>query len=256
MKKAISVLSLLLACILTGCSGRADKEEHAGAQSSDLKIMACEAVDTAKDGFYTAEFVDNVIAVKPAGSDRSKLEIPTAYDTYQIYIDMFDADHGSILYCSSPAAGQMTKLLYYTEDGWNSYTENDISSQLDGYPNSLTMNSVKSGYVGVELRNDAYLYYTDDAGQTWVPYAVNASVDNCNGYAPVFDEKKAYLILDMKGNDKHTFRLYRSEDGGEKWNVAGEFSLDENISRFFMKDGTVYIVDAKGSFWQLAEGEK
>lgn len=251
MKKLISVLSLLLACLLTGCGRKADGKETPGGQTSGPEVTACEPVDTAGDGYYSAVFAGNAIVVKSAGDEESKLEISISYDAYQVYISMFDEDHGSILYCSSPAAGQMTKILYYTEDGWGSYTENDISSQLDGYPNSLTMNSAKSGYIGAQLRSDAYLYCTDDAGQTWTPYAVDASVDNCNGYAPVFDGENACLILDMKSSTGHTFRLYCSEDGGEKWEAAGEFSLDEDVSRYFMKDGAVYLVDVKGSYWRL-----
>lgn len=251
MKKLINMLGLLLVCMLAGCGGKTDEDGSTGAQAANLEIVPCETVDKAQDDLYTAEFADNTITVKPAGNEYSKLEIPIAYDPYQVYISMFDADHGSILYCSSPAAGQMTKLLYYTDDGWDSYTENDISSQLDGYPNSLAMNSAESGYIGAELRSDAYLYHTDDAGQTWTPYAVDASVDNCSGYAPVFDGQNAYMLLDMKGSDRRTYRLYFSEDGGARWEAAGEFSPDENVSGYFMKDGTIYIVDAKGGYWQL-----
>lgn len=256
MKKVVGVWSLLSVCLLTGCGGNADGKETAGGQTFGLEITACEVTDAAEDSFYTVGFADNAIVVTPAGDASSKLEIPIAYDGYQVYIDMVDESHGSILYCSSPAAGQMMKILYHTEDGWDSYTENDISGQLDGYPNSLTMSSAESGYIGAELRSDAYLYRTDDAGQTWTPYTVDASVDNCNGYAPVFGGKNACLILDTKGSDRNTFRLYRSEDGGENWVAAGEFSLDEDLSRYFMKDGSVYLVDVKGSCWQLDEQER
>ncbi|MCM1057554.1 MAG: hypothetical protein NC517_08105 [Firmicutes bacterium] len=241
MKRMIGIFILLFTCGLTGC-GR-------NAQTSDLKIVPCEAVDIAEDDFYTAAFSDNVISVKPVGSEQAKLEIPIAYDAYQVYIDMFDGDHGSILYCSSPAAGQMNKLLYYTESGWDSYTEKDISSQIDGYPGSLTMSSPREGYIGVELRSDAYLYRTDDAGQTWTPFTVDDQVENCNGYAPVFSGEKACLLLDMKSSDKYVFRLYCSEDGGKNWKIGGEFSMDEKIESYFIKDEIIYIVDEKGDHW-------
>lgn len=250
MRRMIGILSLLLVYALTGCGG----EEEAGeGLAPELKVTACEAVDTAGTDFYTAEFAPagNAVAVKSAEDGSTKLEIPIAYDPYQVYCSMSDENCGSILYCSSPAAGQMKKILFYTEDGWKSCAETDISGRLDGYPNSLTMRSGETGYIGAELRSDAYLYRTDDAGQTWEPYAADASVDNCNGYAPVFDGEKACLILDLKSDAGYVFRLYCSEDGGETWENAGDFSLGEGLDRYFLKDGTLYLVDKKGGYWQL-----
>ncbi len=198
-------------------------------------------------------FSEGTIVVKDSGESGTVWqEIPIKYDAYQAYLSMSDESHGSILYCSSPAAGLMNKILYQTEDGWASYTETDISLQIDGYPNSLTMKSSQTGYIGIEQRNDSYLYYTEDAGQTWEPLVVDERVENCNGYAPVFDEtgENAWLILDRK-EDGNSYSLYRSSDGGGSWVAQGVFSLPTAVSRIMLKDGVLYVANGQGKWYRI-----
>lgn len=249
----ILILSLALTLLLYGCGSTETAQ-----QDSDipmLKLTECDN-NVESEGLYTARFGEAVIEVRSSEEEGNiKLEIPVEYDTTnQVYISMVDETHGSILYCSSPAMGQMYKILYRTDDGWDSYEEIDISSQLDSYPNSLTMSSDKTGYIGVALRNSSYLYHTEDGGQTWEPYVVDKSVDNCNGFAPVFDKvgKGAYLILDMKINStEYGFRLYQSENGGKKWDIMGEFSLPVNLNRYFLKDDVLYVIDTQDKCYTI-----
>lgn len=255
MRKSTIIVTLVLALtlILYGCgsSGTAQKD-------SDIPMLELTSCDSnvESDGFYTASFGEAVIEVRSSEEEGNiKLEIPVEYDTTnQVYISMVDENHGSILYCSSPAMGQMYKILYQTDDGWDSYEEIDISSQLDSYPNSLTMISDKSGYIGVALRNTSYMYHTEDGGQTWVTYVVDKSVDNCNGFAPVFEQegKNAYLILDMKVNSiEYGFRLYQSSNEGKDWDIMGEFSLPVYLSRYFLKDDVLYVVDTQDKYYAI-----
>lgn len=249
----ILILTLALTLILYGC-----RSTETPQQDSDIPILGLTELDNnvESDGFYTASFGVDMIEVRSSEEEGYiKLEIPVEYDTTnQVYISMVDETHGSILYCSSPAMGQMYKILYRTDDGWDSYEEIDISSQLDSYPNSLTMSSEKTGYIGVALRNSSYLYHTEDGGQTWESYMVDESVDNCNGFAPVFEKEGngAYLILDMKINStEYGFRLYQSENGGKKWDIMGEFSLPVNLSRYFLKDDVLYVIDTQDKYYRL-----
>lgn len=255
MKKStiIVTLALALTLFLYGCG-----DSKSAQQDSDIPVLELTELDNnvERDGIYTAGFGEAVIEVRSLEEEGNiKLEIPVEYDTTnQVYISMVDENHGSILYCSSPAAGQMYKILYQTDDGWDSYEEIDISSQLDSYPNSLTMSSEKTGYIGVALRNSSYLYHTEDGGQTWESYMVDESVDNCNGFAPVFDKEGngAYLILDMKINStEYGFRLYQSENGGKEWNIMGEFSLPVYLSRYFFKGDVFYIIDTQDKCYTI-----
>lgn len=254
MRKSIIIvaLSLALTLVLYGCS-----DSISAKQDSDIPVLELTELDNnvESDGLYTASFGEGVIEVGLSEEGNIKLEIPVEYDTTnQVYISMVDETHGSILYCSSPAMGQMYKILYRTDDGWDSYEEIDISSQLDSYPNSLTMSSEKTGYIGVALRNSSYLYHTEDGGQTWESYMVDESVDNCNGFAPVFDRagKGAYLILDMKINStEYGFRLYQSSDGGKEWDIMGEFSLPVYLSRYFVKDDILYVIDTQDKCYAI-----
>lgn len=249
----ILILSLALTLSLYGCGSTEEVQKY-----SDMRILELTKLDNnvESDGFYTAGFGEAVIEVRSSEEEGNiKLEIPVEYDTTnQVYISMVDETHGSILYCSSPAMGQMYKILYRTDDGWDSYEEIDISSQLDSYPNSLTMSSQETGYIGVALRNSSYLYHTEDGGKTWEPYVVDESVDNCNGFAPVFDKegKGAYLILDMKMNSsEYRFRLYQSANGGKEWDIIGEFSLPVYLSRYFLKEDVLYVVDTQDKCYTI-----
>lgn len=256
MRKSIIIvtLSLALTLVLYGYS-----DSISAKQDSDIPVLKLTERDNIveSDGFYTASFGESVIEVGLSEEEGNvKLEIPVEYDTTnQVYISMVDETHGSILYCSSPAMGQMYKILYRTDDGWESYEEIDISSQLDGYPNSLTMISEETGYIGVALRSNAYLFHTEDGGQTWEPYVVDESVDNCNGFAPVFDRagKGAYLILDMKidSSERYSFRLYQSANEGKEWDIMGEFSLPVYSSRYFLKDDVLYVVDTQDKCYTI-----
>lgn len=255
MRKSTKILALVLAMTLIfyGCGSTETAQNY-----SDIPMLELTELDNnvESDGLYTARFGEVVIEVVSSEEEGNiKLEIPVEYDTTnQVYISMVDETHGSILYCSSPAMGQMYKILYRTDDGWDSYEEIDISSQLDSYPNSLTMSSDKTGYIGVALRNSSYLYHTEDGGKTWKPYVVDESVDNCNGFAPVFEKEGngAYLILDMKINStEYGFRLYKSSDGGEEWDIMGEFSLPVYLSRYFLKDDVLYVIDTQDKYYRL-----
>ncbi len=250
----ILTLTLVLTLILYGCGS-----SETAQQDRDMLILELTECDNnvESDSFYTASFGEAVIEVRSSEEEGNiKLEIPVEYDTTnQVYISMVDETHGSILYCSSPAMGQMYKILYQTDDGWDSYEEIDISSQLDSYPNSLTMSSDKTGYIGVALRNTSYIYHTEDGGQTWKPYVVDESVDNCNGFAPVFGQegKNTYLILDMKidSSERYGFRLYQSSNGGKEWEIMCEFSLPVYLSRYFLKDDILYVVDTQDKYYAI-----
>ncbi len=249
----ILILSLALTLLLYGCGSTEAVQKY-----SDIPILELTELDNnvESDGIYTAGFGEAVIEVRSSKEEGDiKLEIPVEYDTTnQVFISMVNETHGSILYCSSPAMGQMYKILYRTDDGWDSYEEIDISSQLDSYPNSLTMSSDKTGYIGVALRNSSYLYHTEDGGYTWEPYVVDESVDNCNGFAPVFEQegKDAYLILDMKMNSsEYGFRLYQSVNEGKEWDIMGEFSLPVYLRRYFLKDDALYVVDTQDKCYTI-----
>lgn len=194
-------------------------------------------------------------------SDQTVLnEIPVTKDQGMVFINMINENSGYLLYCGSPAAGLMNKTLYVTKDRWKTYSETDISSKIDGYPNSLSAVSEDKIYIGTQMRSNGYLFVTKDQGESFE--AVWAEDDRYfrYGYAPLFDQenRRAYLILEAE-NEYFVYQAeYPAADGGDSWNLtwesAGKFILEDygTIEEYFLYEGHIYLVNWQGKRCQIA----
>lgn len=86
-----------------------------------------------------------------------------------VYICFIDESEGYLLYCSDPAAGLMTKVLYKTNDGGMTYGEiGDISDSIKNYPTDIAFVNNEKGLILTNYHGtNSYAYLTGDGGKTW-----------------------------------------------------------------------------------------
>lgn len=202
---------------------------------------------------------ERIILSEP--SDKSVLnEIPVMKDQGMVFINMINENSGYLLYCGLPAAGLMNKTLYATNDRWTTYSEIDINSQIDGYPNSLSAVSEDKIYIGTQMRSNGYLFASKDQGESFEAVWAEDETYFRYGYAPLFDKesKRAYLILEAE-NEYFVYRAeYPAADGKDSWNLAwkcvGKFRLEDygTIEEYFLYEGQIYLVNLQGKRCQIA----
>ena len=188
-------------------------------------------------------------------SDQTALnEIPVTKDQGMVFINMINENSGYLLYCSSPAAGLMNKTLYATKDRWKTYSEIDISSKIDGYPNSLSAVSKDKIYIGTQMRSNGYLFATKDQGENFEAVWVEEEKHFRYGYAPLFDKesRRGYLILEAE-NEYFVYQAeYPTADDEDscnlRWEKVGKFILEDydTIEEYFLYGGQVYLTDRQG----------
>jgi hypothetical protein len=245
IKTYLKLAALVSALVfLAGCGKKGQIVE-----SCDRELALCETEAFIPDnnfGLLTSfEGDDIVVAQLSDGAVLSK--IPIAFDEYRVFLSMIDENEGYLLYCSTPGAGQMMKILYFTKDRWNSYTEADISLKIDGYPTSLSAMSKEQLFIGTQMRSNGFLFETTDGGRDWISFTVDGSVQNCqNGYAPIVDQENdiAYVLLKCGEN----YLLYQLND---VWEKKGSFPLDTFVEEFFASGGELYIVDDQGRQFRI-----
>ena len=145
-------------------------------------------------------------------------------------------DTSYVMLTSSPAAGQMLKSLYRTDDRGKSWIRvRDLNSDIAGYPTGISYRKAKDGWITAmnHGQNDIPLYRTQDGGQTWSIQHVDVPSDLQKGYAnaypPVFDQESDYhglFIAEFVQDSKKTYVLYESRDAGDTW-VPLPFRLDQ-----------------------------
>lgn len=145
----------------------------------------------------------------------------------------------------------MMKQMYITKDRWQTWSQMDISSQIDGYPTSLSALSDKHLYIGVQMRSDGYLFETIDGGKSWNPVIIDETIEKCRyGYAPIFNSEEGnfYILLECDG----FYALYQSDVNLSAWKHLGAFSTEMDIETYFIWNSKVIIADIQGQHYQLS----
>lgn len=243
---------IFAAMMLFMTSGCGMKETNAADEAAEiiLEPYACDTAQIQTENNYSvsANSTDGKIILFDTESETELAAFDETYDSGGLFLSMSDENNGTLLYCSSPAAGQMMKLLYFTEDRWQTYSKKDISFQIDGYPTSLSVQSDKHLYIGTQMRSDGYLFETTDGGESWNPVIIDADIEKCRyGYAPIQDNENGifYVLLECDGS----YSLYISDDKLSKWKLSGQFSVENEVEAYFIIDGQVIIKDIQGQIY-------
>lgn len=179
-----------------------------------------------------------------------------ACDAGSAYMSFVDERTGYLLYCSTPAAGSMKKILLGTADGGESFSViADLSDQIAGYPQGISFGAQK-GYIAVSYHGeDAYLYASSDGGRTWEEeeiYRAEESVNYIDGYPPAFcgsDRKKGMLVLKTVGEDT-AYQMYVTADGGDRWEAAGRLACEYVGGYACVGENDFFILDNTGKLYE------
>lgn len=184
--------------------------------------------ETETEGVTLAEDVQEAVAAEESYLVYDKL-VKDAYGTE--YVADVDEKAGYLLYCSSPALGQMEKYLFFTEDGGSTYSDGiDLSTVIQNYPSGMIFFTEQIGYVLTNYHHvDSYLYRTQDGGRTWstvrleVPgeeelsYLSGISISRTKGFGT-----DGELYLEGVGLEEKLTYHFVTHDSGETWELIGE----------------------------------
>lgn len=174
------------------------------------------------------------------------------------YISFSDEKTGYVLYCSSPAAGLMTKELFYTTDAGESFSYGGELSEILGYPQGFTVSGGKR-YIAVSPRGEEhYLYVQEEATDIWKSEEIitlPGGIRYLDGLTPVFDmkeERNGMMVLKAVG-DNVNYLLLVTKDGGESWTRIGEIPLDSVRSYSCVGVDQFYLIDGLGNLFEYAQ---
>lgn len=180
-----------------------------------------------------------------------------ACDGGSAYLGFQDKEQGYLLYCSTPGAGLMTKVLLETKDGGKSFSVvKDLSEEIAGYPQGLAF-SGNRGYIAVSYHGqDDYLYMSRDGGVTWESEKIDLADRNVryiNGGACAFSAggSRGMIVLEEVG-DKSSFQLFATEDGGGSWTEAGEIACKEVRACSHAGDAVFFFINELGQLYEAA----
>lgn len=236
--------------------------------------------DPGTDGFLNASFVDGqtaYLAYFSSGSPSLTVEYTLDggaswqqtllnYETFgetcdagSAYLSFQDVDNGYLLYCSTPGAGIMTKILLQTTDGGKSFSPvKELTNEIAGYPQGISFGKDK-GYIAVSYHGeDSYLYKTSDGGANWEEIKLLPATEDggyTEAYAPVFngaDGQKGLLVLKTV-DENPVYRLFTTPDGGENWVLNGEVSCDSVKGYAYVNDNSLLFIDDAGKLYELSK---
>lgn len=178
-------------------------------------------------------------------------------DAGSIFISFANDTDGYLLCCSTPALGQMTKLLFFTNDAGQtfSYIE-DLTNTISGYPQGIT--AVNSNTINIAVTyhgNDSYLYQTSDSAKTWETIEIFPRTEDgkyVDGYLPVFygDDKQNGIIILKVVKENAVHELFVTNDGGSSWLPDCEIPCDSLLDYTCINEKQIYIVDEAGSLFE------
>ncbi|MCI9465044.1 MAG: hypothetical protein HFI48_14370 [Lachnospiraceae bacterium] len=263
---------IFLICLLFGCGTKDNISENAKEEikndvvqmkgnevikESGVKIslepITCDIKQVKNENNFSVSIdsKEGQILLFDTVSKKELASFEESYGSGNLFLSMIDENNGVFLYCSSPAGGQMMKQMYITKDRWRTWSQMDISSQIDGYPTSLSAQSDKHLYIGVQMRSDGYLFETIDGGKNWNPVIIDEAIEKCRyGYAPILNNEEGnfYILLECDG----FYSLYQSDVDLSAWIHLGTFSTEMEIESYFIWNSKVIIADIQGQQYQLS----
>lgn len=145
-----------------------------------------------------------------------------------IYSSFLDEKTGYLLYCSDPAAGMMTKIVYGTQDGGSSFEKIcDLSDAIRNYPIEMEFCDGENGMIITQNHGDeSYAFRTEDGGRTWNKFYVDVPDGDRYNYIDgaalkqTKDETQTW-VLELRGmlNNGEQRLKYCSTDHWETWQM-------------------------------------
>lgn len=180
-------------------------------------------------------------------------------DAGSSFISFTDNKEGYLLYCSTPGMGQMTKLLFHIDGIGKTFTfEGDLTDEILGYPQGISFVNKEIGYIAVDYHgNSEYMYKTEDGGKTWESVEIYTKSDNVNyieSYTPVFatkDRQKGMLVLKEVAIEDITYKVFMTNDQGNKWIESGKIPSDSLLQYSVVSDRQIYIIDTMGRLYEI-----
>lgn len=238
-------------------------------------VRSIKYINTAADRFASAAFIDQQTAYAAGYSfednqiivehttDRGASWQQTLIDfedytdicdAGSIFLGFADAQNGYLLCCSTPAAGLMTKLLFYTDNyGKTFYFIANLTDTIAGYPQGITAVSGEQIYIAVTYHGtDIYLYQSSDCARTWESIEIfprTEDVRYVDGYAPIFygsDRQKGIILLKTM-KEQAVCQLFTTKDAGANWSLECELPCDTPMHYSVVDDNQIYIVDQAGN---------
>lgn len=234
--------------------------ENAGNSSDRFASAAFIDQQTAYTAYFA--FSDNQLIVeRTKDSGRNWQQTFIDFENYSdicdagnIFLNFADDQHGYLLCCSTPALGQMTKLLFSTNDGGETFSFTaDLTDTIAGYPQGITVVSEEQIYIAVTYHGtDSYLYQTSDCAMTWESVGIFPKTEDVryvDGYAPIFygnDKQKGIILLKLM-YEKAVYQLYTTRNAGDSWSLAREIPCDTPLHYSIAGDDRIYVIDPSGN---------
>ena len=182
------------------------------------------------DTVYVAYFsdVDGTISVdKTYDGGETWMTSCISYKKYAgigaVYISFFNRKQGYIFYCSDPGAGLENEILFFTDDGAETfYMKEDLSDKIENYVTDMAFLNKDKGIILVSYHGtDVYAYQTKNGGKEWKSLEVTEwkGGDYING---ISIEKNRNvdswtLCLQMVTDDRKIRESYISKDDWKTW---------------------------------------
>lgn len=237
-------------------------------------VRSLEKVNAASDRFVSAAFIDKhtaytayfsfddnqLIFERTKNSGTSWQQTFIDFESYSgicdagsIYLSFADNQHGYLLCCSTPALGQMTKLLFFTDDAGETFSFTaDLTDDIAGYPQGITAVSKEQIYIAATYHGvDSYLYQSSDCAQTWEDVEIFPRTDTVqyvDGYAPIFygNDKQNGMILLKVMQEQPVYQLFTTKNAGNSWSFAREIPCDTPLNYSIAGNEHIYIIGLSG----------
>ena len=228
-----------------------------------------------------------------AGANWSKSSIKTNVDDANagyggnLFLNFVDGTNGFLLSSSAAGLGQMSKALYRTTDGGNSWlmvdqwdlggsssgpAQGKQNARIQGYTTGMAFCTPSKGLITCSYhgQSEISVYQTADGGKSWsvapiplpekfasYPYGDCYYVD---AYAPSFSgsgrqsAKMMLCFVDNSGRDSQRDPyIFSSDNGGAAWKISGESDL--LIRKYcFIDDQNGFGLDEYGTLYATENG--
>ena len=190
---------------------------------SDLSVVDSDTVYVA---YFSLE--DGMIKVDKT-CDRGKTWTASeiSYQKYggigTVHVSFFDKNRGYVLYCSDPGAGSEKEVLFYTDDGAETFhLVKNLSDKVENYVSDMAFLNQDMGIILVSYHgSDVYAYRTEDGGVHWKPFQVelHGKRNYVNGISINRRDRADVwtLCLQMVADDGNQELCFFSKDAWKSW---------------------------------------